>query len=543
MHPRADARAAVRAGAAAILLLAAVLRFWALDFGLPHPMARPDEEVVLAQTRLPAQGKPLAWAVYPHAYIYLSYGWGVAGLRAGQALGFFPPGDYLSVLAQAPDRLILVNRVLSAVSGTATVALVLLLGVRRLGAAAGLAAGALLATNFLHVRDSHAVKPDALLGLFVVTALGAMLPLARRATPGRAAGVGAVIGLATAAKYPGVLLVVPGLVAGALGCRRPGGRRGVGGPAAALLLTAAAVFLATSPLVVATATSPQGLAFLVSTIVPRALQPEWLVRLVPAGTLPPASLPWWSGFVFHASFSLRYGAGLVATLLLPLAVVWGLASGRRLALLAAVFALVYFVVTALSPAQLARYLTPMMPVVALLEGGLVAAVARRVARGRTAALTTAALTCLVAAEPLASSLAHDRIAAATDTRVLATRWMAEHLPAGARVAVLGSRFWGYGMPQMPPGVQRVPAEADAAALAAAGVRYVVTHDHPLAFSRTDPQAMAALAPRLRLLTELDPFSGDPAAAVFEGRDAFYIPFHGFAVVRRPGPRIRIYAFE
>ena len=32
-------------------------------------------------------------------------------------------------------------------------------------------------------------------------------------------------------------------------------------------------------------------------------------------------------------------------------------------------------------------------------------------------------------------------------------------------------------------------------------------------------------------------------AVFEPGDAYYIPFHGFAGVRRPGPLIRIYELE
>jgi hypothetical protein len=42
--------------AAAVVALAAVVRFWGLDIGLPHRMARPDEGVVLAATRAPASG-------------------------------------------------------------------------------------------------------------------------------------------------------------------------------------------------------------------------------------------------------------------------------------------------------------------------------------------------------------------------------------------------------------------------------------------------------------------------------------------------------
>ena len=34
-----------------------------------------------------------------------------------------------------------------------------------------------------------------------------------------------------------------------------------------------------------------------------------------------------------------------------------------------------------------------------------------------------------------------------------------------------------------------------------------------------------------------------AGAMFEPADAYYIPFHGFAAVERPGPRVRIYALR
>src|SRR5438067_10166561 len=115
---------AFRAAALAVVALAGALRFWALDLGLPHPLARPDEEVVLAQTEAPARGELLLdWSIYPGAYVDLTWAWGAAGLRAGRLLGCFPPGGYLSVLREHPERLILVDRVLSAAAGTATVAL------------------------------------------------------------------------------------------------------------------------------------------------------------------------------------------------------------------------------------------------------------------------------------------------------------------------------------------------------------------------------------------------------------------------------------
>src|SRR5207248_1843935 len=87
--------AQVEDAAVAVVALAGALRFWALDLGLPHPLARPDEEVVLAQTEAPARGEVLLdWSIYPGAYVDLTWAWGAAGLRAGRLLGCFPPGGY-----------------------------------------------------------------------------------------------------------------------------------------------------------------------------------------------------------------------------------------------------------------------------------------------------------------------------------------------------------------------------------------------------------------------------------------------------------------
>ena len=108
-------------GIAALLIVvgAAILRFWGLDGGLPHLMTRPDEEIIVLQTRLPAMGNfYLEWPGQhpgiPSAYIYLLWAWGEMGLRVLQFLGEAPAGDYIAILNTAPDRLLLTERFFSA---------------------------------------------------------------------------------------------------------------------------------------------------------------------------------------------------------------------------------------------------------------------------------------------------------------------------------------------------------------------------------------------------------------------------------------------
>jgi hypothetical protein len=535
-------RRARAATAAAILLLAAGLRVWGLDAGLPNLRTRPDEIEVLQQTSRPARGLyRLDWSVYPNAYVYLSWLWGEAVVRATGATG----AGYAEAFRQDPARVLLLQRALSAAAGvTSVVALIWL--ARRLGGAAALGAGALLATSFLHVRDTHFVKPEALLGLAVVGALGAMEPLARRASVARGALAGLAVGAAMAAKYTGALLLVPAWAAAAAGSAARGWRRLAGAPAAAAAGAAAAFFFATSPQLLL---DPETRAAVAR--IPGLVFPDLFPQLLAGATAPPgfegpgpspyAGPGALGGAVYHARFSLWFGAGRLVTLLAPVAVCWGFACRRALPALAALTCALWYAVMASSPVHLARYATPMLAPLLLLEAGLLDAAARRFAPRAPRAAFAAAILAL-AAEPLAASVAHDRILARTDTRVLATEWMREHLPVGARVAVHGTRFWPWGEPVVPPRARRVAAAPDAAALEQAGAGWLVVHEHPLFWSSPDAAALAALAPRLELAARFEPY-GPASRPVFETGDAYYAPFAGFAGVERAGPSIRIYALR
>jgi hypothetical protein len=100
------------------------------------------------------------------------------------------------------------------------------------------------------------------------------------------------------------------------------------------------------------------------------------------------------------------------------------------------------------------------------------------------------------------------------------------------------------MPRIPDRLEARPEIGlDASSMEVAAVDVLVTHDHPLPYSTISSRALTRLEPRLRLLAEFDPFTERGSEAVFERDDAYYVPIHGFAGVERPGPHIRIYAFE
>jgi 4-amino-4-deoxy-L-arabinose transferase-like glycosyltransferase len=552
--PSGRRRAATIAVLIALTLVAAGLRFWGLDFGLPHLMARPDEEVILQRTAQPAEGVfDLRWGTYPSAFLYVTWLWGELGVKVGQLAGVVPAGGYLDVLRARPDLVLLVDRVLSALVGTLTVPLVVAVARPTLGLAAAAGAGFFVAGSFLHVRESHTIKPDVLLSLVMLAAVAGIAPLAGRATTARGARAGLLVGLAMAVKYPGVLLMVPLYLAAVLGSTARGWRRLVPGPAIVGGLTAVAVFFATSPdllwnpstlrdafniLPITFATLPGGGIADPNSPLMAAFREAF------AGGYPDySSRPWWDGYVRYWWW-LRSGAGLPAAVLAPVAVGWGLVAREPLARTAAVATLAYYLVVASAVTTQSRYLTPIVPLLALLEAGMLAALARRfLPDRRRAALAAALATVAIVVPALSSAVAHDRIAARTDTRVLTTRWLAGHAAPGDTLVVFGNRIWPWGAPQIPPGLRAVAAPPTVDGLTAARARWVVTHEHPLFASRL-PEGLPALAPRLRLVAEFDPFvPGRRDEALFEPTDAYYVPMHGFDAVTRPGPHFRIYAFE
>jgi hypothetical protein len=510
--------------------------------GLPHLMTRPDEEMILVETRSPATGTfDLKYGIYPSAYIFLSWGWGELGHAVLKAAGLNKPVSYAQAIDEIPWRILLLLRALSAFGGVAAVALLMVIVRRELGSGAAVIAGAVLAVCLIHVRDSHAAKPDVLMSLGAVASLGMMAPLGRSASMARAVATGVLIGLSMGMKYPAVLLLVPTYVLCVMSSARPGWRRFVPATAIVATIAAALAFVITSPDLLLNPQTRNRVLSIVVLVFPKAF-PGVVTEAprIPAASLrfqhPQTALEGWS---FYYLFALRYGAGLAFVCALPFAMVWGFLSRQSLTIAAAVFGATAFLLFGTSPALLSRYMTPVMPAFAIVVASALTAAARRLAPHRTD-IVLAVATAVLVAEPLWRSVQHDRIAAATDTRVLASNWLRENAPAGSKVAIAGTVFWSWGEPWIPAPLELVRTGVDPESLDQAGVRFLVTHDHVLFSSHLEPEVLARLGPRLHLRAEFEPFRKPRDEARYDSQDAYYIPMAGFGAVTRPGPSVRIY---
>ena len=179
---------------AAILTLAAALRFAGLSAGLRHTTFI-DEQffVVNVEGMLDRGDLDHRYHEYPGFFFYL--------LTPALALVKRPFGAEAYVVA----------RQVVAAFGVATVGLVYVLGARIAGARAGLIGAAVLAVSPVGVAVAHEVRPDVALGFFAMVALLIFERIDGGWKRDVLSGLG--VGMATAIKFTGVTLAVPYVVA------------------------------------------------------------------------------------------------------------------------------------------------------------------------------------------------------------------------------------------------------------------------------------------------------------------------------------------
>lgn len=279
----------------------------------------------------------------------------------------------------------LTARILVALIGTGAVAAAWWLGRAAYGRMAGWVAAAVVAVETVGVAYSHMAVTDVLMTGLITVSLAL-------AVTGRIEWAGLVAGLAASAKYPAVFLVAPLVVAG----WRQWGRLAIA------LGLAVLAFFATSPFVLV---HPHQ-AWDDATRVQRLARDGWLGFEDDSFAL----------FSFTGRLWWTLGPVLVVSVI---GLVLALRRRARADLILAAFVLVYFVDLLTIRAHFDRYLLPLVPPLAVLAG-------------RQRALAPVALgLCIV---PLVWTIGDDVRLTRTDTRVVAQRWVVDHLPPKADIA-------------------------------------------------------------------------------------------------------------
>ncbi len=396
-----------------IVALAAALRLWRLDYGLPQFLF-PDETKYI---RLATNYLKDHRVSNPHYFLN-------PPAFSHVVLATVALLDTLSVPIQERHQLVMVSRFLSALFGTASVWLLFLVGKELSGRKVGLAAASFLAVNFMGVRSSHQGVNDMMMLFLLLLSVYCFVR-------GASGGIGASKlhrGLVLAAFLGGI--GVSTKYNGAIG----------------LLPLAAFVLLRWGRCI---RTGPQGQQW------PSILREAGVLSgLLVAGLL--AGNPWilvtpqevWGGFLAQVDvasecwpgqeltpMSLQVARALaqasgIPILLLSVSGLVPVARGRHLALqLITVMTLVYLTYFAfLSHALFARFLIPALPGLCLLAAiGVDLLDPLVTARLRTVLFV--GLVGLSLSQPLFNSLRYLWIISHPDTRTFAAQWAAGHVPS------------------------------------------------------------------------------------------------------------------
>ena len=532
-----------------VLLLALALRVWGIAWGLPsatHYFSyHPDESVVLETASVTMN--VFGGRLLPHFYNYGSLQlYLVCFANTGAALfgGVDIVPKNFAVWYPQWAKMYLVGRCLTVGMGVGTVWATYAVGARLWGRRAGFAAALLLAMTPLHVQHSHFLTVDVPATLWVMLSL---LWSVRLATddpkPLRAALLAGVFGgLAAATKYNMALVILP-LLAGCIptpphSSASPPEAGRVGGKSKGLIQNSSpSRFGRVSASGLLRIAACCGVGLLSAAFAFLAACPGFLLEHndflrdfhAEAVHVQNADDPTFrdtgNGFVYQLTHNLDAGMGLPLLLLALGSVGYALYRRQRGDGLLAAFALPYYVLISLAAVRYARYTIPLLPILALWAGRMLADGSRTVSLSGLATVggVIVALAALVNAASLVAGMA------GTDTRDAALRWLNTNAALPQRIGFAVQPWFGtapvspyFTLPR--PGAWRpvTPPETQ----------------KRIVYSGTDwdLSALEAQKPDVVVLSEYDYDDAlrlhDPAAAAYlAALNRDYMPAAGFAPPR------------
>ena len=542
-----------------ILLIAVLLRFYGVGFGLPHTECRPDETSLVYKALGFFSGdlNPHFFN-YPSLYMYtLFVVYGVYFL-SDYLLGF-STSDMLTEVILHPDRFILISRLLSATLGSASVWMVYVISKRLLNVRTAKFAAFFSSVCYLHVRDSHFGTADVTMTFFILCSMYFIVEVYRTGSTLDYVLGGSFAGLATSTKYGGVLLVLPGVLAHvshhAKLTTNPKST-------ASLLMNAfrsQKVWIFGISLI---------LLFVIFTPF-SVLDPTHFVADFKSEVLHlsrgHAEISLERGWWVHLRYTLPYGMGLAMFIGSLAGIVVHAKKDGLQALILFSFPGVLFIFAGGGHTVFVRYMIPALPFLCIGSAICLIQLGNRI----SALLPLLAL--VVASQSIYYCISFDGLLAERDNRLLAADWINQHASPGE--SIFHSSTWGQA--QIPPslatlekGYEESRARGRQGRLLAATIAYYkssgfsggyqvknqvdwdLSGEHPsyVLLYRSPLEAYNKVSESLERIVENDYIlaakfenTAEPTNAHwFDQQDAFYIPYFGFSGFQRPGPSIYIY---
>jgi hypothetical protein len=478
------------------------LRLWGIGFGLPQ-LYHPDEPAYVLQALAVGARLPngLTFA-NPPLFKYILLGEYALDYGVHRVVGISASAqEFVAQFRADPSELYLIARVSSAFIGAAAAVAASALGGAVGGRRVGVIAAWLSAVTYLLVRDAHFGVDDTLVTLLVTCGLVFCVRIVRGGARSDYVAGGALAGLAFAAKYDGIALLAPLVLAHAL---RVAERRRAD-LAFGLAACVAAALVAFPSLL----TEPGRVVY------------DIYLHLYLGATGGYDGLDPSGGYVFYSK-SLLIGLGW--PLLIAIGAGLLMIASRRDRPLLVVAALPIAMILVLGAQQMyfARFLLPALPALLVIAAAALGELwAIRPALGFTAAM-------VVALPTLVDAVRFDVLLTRADTRHQAADWVAVHIPNDAVVAE-----------------DAALVDLTTAEYPARGVDYVISSSFvsdvrpiDLAVGARRQAFYAQLARDAEVVAQFRPYAGREAPPFVY--DQLYGPFSALDQLERPGPTITVY---
>jgi len=409
--------------------IGAAFRFYGLGWGAPYFHFHIDEHIVFTYAdALSHSAREAAnsakFFMYSPFPMYVLNGLVSAYAAVAHPLDLKNPHDEVTYM--------LLGRAISATLGTATVWLAYAIARRIAGRRAGVIAAFLLAAAVIHLRESHFFSLDVSMTFFTVLGLYFAVRIVERGDVGSEAGSALAFGLGIASKYSAAFLAPLIALAELLSPRAPAAllpfdlRRWIGVVVRAAVAIGAglAIFLALDWLVIRYFDKfRDDIKVWVIDPLSGATKPEWIAQFADVDALP----YWFTNLLWWGLGPALEIAGLVG-------IVWMFAARRtRAAIVAGAFPLLYGLSAGKTAtvAPFIRYTVPLAAPFAIAAGVLCADLIDR-PRWRALGL---AVTAVVVATTVAWAAAYMNVFRQPDSRLLASQWLVQNVPAGANILI------------------------------------------------------------------------------------------------------------
>ena len=192
-----------------VLVLGFALRIWGINFGLPHIYHR-DENFEVYRALALGVGDYNWERISKSGYFYLLFFEYCLYFLLMYVVGVFhSPQEFGLSILKDPTIVWLIGRSTTALIGTINLFVVYLIGRRIHSHLVGIISSFLLATTYLHVRESHYVTVDIPLTCLVAVCLYFAVRIYQADDYRNYIKVGIFAGLASMVKLPGIMVIVP----------------------------------------------------------------------------------------------------------------------------------------------------------------------------------------------------------------------------------------------------------------------------------------------------------------------------------------------